>query len=255
MRSSEGGPHEKGGKHISGAERILREDEIEDEIIKMYQRALNHEKGSVDFINIKIQSVKEEDIVYVPQLSIKEFDVKSKDEGLKLAKELLKESNVEEIAIENGFDSLLKLQDSMHGAMLIDKDNGKRLDDRASRGVRATGMSFADTFEYDRIDKISPANDINEEDIPGIHFNEALVLASKVASCKGIIAELCWSDDPNYLTGYISNESTYNRISIMKDKGNPIGGRVFFVDSTLLGDDYTLDDLIDYLEKQVVLIK
>ena len=55
MRSSKGGPHEKGGKHISGAERILREDEIEDEIIRMYQRALNHEKGSVDFINIKIQ--------------------------------------------------------------------------------------------------------------------------------------------------------------------------------------------------------
>ena len=51
MRSSKGGPHEKGGKHISGAERILRDDEIEDEIIRMYQRALNHEKGSVDFIN------------------------------------------------------------------------------------------------------------------------------------------------------------------------------------------------------------
>ena len=38
MRSSKGGPHEKGGKHISGAERILREDEIEDEIIRMYPR-------------------------------------------------------------------------------------------------------------------------------------------------------------------------------------------------------------------------
>ena len=255
MRSSKGGPHEKGGKHISGAERILREDEIEDEIIRMYQRALNHEKGSVDFINIKIQKVNEEDIVYIPQLSIKEFDVKSKEEGLELAKELLKESDVEEIAIENGIESLLKLQDSMHGAILIDKDNGNRLDDRASRGVRATGMGFADNFEYDKIDKINPANDVNEEDIPGIHFNEALVLASKVTSCKGIIAELCWSDDPNYLTGYISNETTYNRISIMKDKGNTIGGRIFFVDTNLLDDNYTLDDLIDYLEKQVVLIE
>ena len=80
MRSSKGGPHEKGGKHISGAERILRDDEIEDEIIRMYQRALNHEKGSVDFINIKIQKVDEEDIVYVPQLSIEEFDVNNQEE-------------------------------------------------------------------------------------------------------------------------------------------------------------------------------
>ncbi len=255
MRSSKGGPHEEGGKHISGAERILRKDEIEEELIRMYQRALNHEKGSVDFINIKIQKVNEEDIVYVPQLSIEEFDVKTKDDGLKLAKEILKESNVEDKAIENGINSLLKLQNSMHGAILIDKDNGNRLDNRESRGVRATGMGYADNFEYEKIDKIKAANDINEEDIPGIHFNEALVLASKVASCKGIIAELCWSDDPNYLTGYISTETTYNRISIMKDKGNPIGGRIFFVDTSLFDEEYSIENIIDYLEKQVVLIK
>ena len=38
------------------------------------------------------------------------------------------------------------------------------------------------------------------------------------------------------------------------------GGRIdytvgFKVDTTQLNDDYTLDDLIDYLEKQVVLIE
>ena len=32
MRCSKGGPHEDGGRHISGAERILREDEIEEEL-------------------------------------------------------------------------------------------------------------------------------------------------------------------------------------------------------------------------------
>ena len=41
----------------------------------------------------------------------------------------------------------------------------------------------------------------------------------------------------------------------MKDKGNPIGGRVCFIDSPEFDDDYTLDDLIEYLEEQVVLIK
>ena len=33
MRSSKGGPHEKGGRHISGIERIVNEDEVESEII------------------------------------------------------------------------------------------------------------------------------------------------------------------------------------------------------------------------------
>ena len=44
MRCSKGGPHEEGGKHISGAERILREDEIEQELINVYRRAITHER-------------------------------------------------------------------------------------------------------------------------------------------------------------------------------------------------------------------
>lgn len=31
----------------------------------------------------------------------------------------------------------------------------------------------------------------------GEHAREALVLASKVASAAGTVAELCWSDDPD----------------------------------------------------------
>lgn len=255
MRSSKGGPHEEGGKHISGAERILSEDKVEDELIKMYQRAINHEKGQGDFINIKIQKVNEEDIIYVSRLSVKEHDVKTKEEGLELAKKLLKENDINEIAIENGINSLLNLQDSMHGAMLIDKDSGERLDDRNNRGVRVTGMGFADNFEYGKLSNIKAANDINQEKTQGMHFKEALVLSSKVANCKGIIGELCWSDDPNYLTGYIASSKTYNRIPIMKDQGNPIGGRIFFVDSNLLDDEYTIENIIDYLENQVVLIE
>lgn len=37
----------------------------------------------------------------------------------------------------------------------------------------------------------------------GDHVREALVLASKGrASAVGVVAELCWSDDPEYVTGY-----------------------------------------------------
>ena len=59
MRCSKGGPHEEGGKHISGAERILHEDEVEQELINVYRRAITHERGKPDFINFKIEEIDE----------------------------------------------------------------------------------------------------------------------------------------------------------------------------------------------------
>ena len=53
MRSSKGGPHEKGGRHISGIERIVNEDEVESEIINAYRRARMHERGDSDFKILK----------------------------------------------------------------------------------------------------------------------------------------------------------------------------------------------------------
>ena len=247
MRCSKGGPHEEGGKHISGAERILREDEVEEELINVYRRAITHERGKPDFINLKIEEIDEDEIIYKKRLKINQHHVDSKEEGLNLAKEFLKENSVSEESAEKGIQSILDLEDSIHGAMLIDKDSGERLDNKGIRGVRVTGIASADITKY----KESLKNDGRE----GLHLEEALILASKIASCKGIVAELCWSDDPSYVIGYIGTKENYERIPILKDKGNPVGGRVFFVDANQLNDDYTLDDLIAYLEKQVVLIE
>ena len=247
MRCSKGGPHEEGGKHISGAERILHEDEVEQELINVYRRAITHERGKPDFINFKIEEIDESDIIYKKRLKINQHHVNSKEEGLSLAKELLKENEVSEVSAEKAIQALLNLEDSMHGAMLFDKDSGERIDDKGMKGVRVTGIASADITKY----KESLKNDGRE----GLHLEEALILASKIASCKGIVAELCWSDDPSYVIGYVSTKDNYERIPILKDEGNPVGGRVFFVDAKQLDDDYTLDDLIAYLEKQVVLIE
>ena len=247
MRCSKGGPHEEGGKHISGAERILREDEVEEELINVYRRAITHERGKPDFINLKIEEIDEDEIIYKKRLKINQHHVDSKEEGLNLAKEFLKENSVSEESAEKGIQSILDLEDSIHGAMLIDKDSGERLDNKGIRGVRVTGIASADITKY----KESLKNDGRA----GLHLEEALILASKIASCKGIVAELCWSDDPSYVIGYVGTKENYERIPILKDKGNPVGGRVFFVDANQLNDDYTLDDLIAYLEKQVVLIE
>lgn len=247
MRSAKGGPHEEGGKHISGAERILREDEIEEELINVYRRAITHEKGKPDFINLKIEAIDEEDILYKKRLEIVQHNVSSKEEGLKLAKELLIKNTVSEEAAEEGISSIQKLKESIHGAMLLDKDSGKRIDDKGIKGVRVTGIASANIKKY----KESLKRDGRE----GLHLEEALILASKIASCKAIVAELCWSDDPSYVIGYVGTKENYHRIPILKDKGNPVGGRVFFVDTNQLDDNYTLEDLIDYLEKQIVLIE
>ena len=247
MRCSKGGPHEEGGKHISGAERILHENEVEQELINVYRRAITHERGKPDFINFKIEEIDENDIIYKKRLNINQHQVNSKEEGLSLANELLKENEVSEVSAEKAIQALLNLEDSMHGAMLFDKDSGERIDDKGMKGVRVTGIASADITKY----KESLKNDGRE----GLHLEEALILASKIASCKGIVAELCWSDDPSYVIGYVGTKDNYERIPILKDKGNPVGGRVFFVDTKQLDDDYTLDDLIAYLEKQVVLIE
>ena len=247
MRCSKGGPHEEGGKHISGAERILHEDEVEQELINVYRRAITHERGKPDFINFKIEEIDENDIIYKKRLNINQHHVNSKEEGLSLAKELLKENEVSEVSAEKAIQALLNLEDSMHGAMLFDKDSGERIDNKGMKGVRVTGIASADITKYRK--------SLKKDGREGLHLEEALILASKIASCKGIVAELCWSDDPSYVIGYVGTKENYERIPILKDKGNPVGGRVFFVDTNQLDDDYTLDDLIAYLEKQVVLIE
>lgn len=45
MRSSLGGTHGKGGRHISGAERIVSEDLVDETVISMMRRAREHERG------------------------------------------------------------------------------------------------------------------------------------------------------------------------------------------------------------------
>ncbi len=247
MRCSKGGPHENGGRHISGAERILHEDEVEEELINVYRRAITHERGKPDFINFKIEKIDENNIIYKKRLNIVQHNVESKEEGLNLAKELLIKNTVSEEAAEKGINTLLELKDSIHGAMLIDKDTGERIDNNGIRGVRVTGIASADITKY----RESLKNDGRE----GLHLEEALILASKIASCRGIVAELCWSDDPSYVIGYVGTKDNYERISLLKEEGNPVGGRLFFVDTNTLNEDYSLDDLIDYLEKQTVLIE
>jgi 6-carboxyhexanoate--CoA ligase len=81
------------------------------------------------------------------------------------------------------------------------------------------------------------------------HVREAMILATKVAAAQGMVAELCWSDDPEYTAGYVASGKGYFRFPHLKEYGNPVGGRVFFVDPAV-----DIEALTDYLEKQPVLV-
>ena len=233
MRAAQGGPHEKGGHHISGAERIVKLEEVGAIAQSLADRALHHSKGTADFINITVDLIPPEKIRYIDCLKVEEHKTSSISESHQLATDLLQGPNISETAVLKAISLLKSLDKSMRGAMLVDAITGDRLD-TGNRGVRVSHMDSFDSY----------ALGDNE------HMREALVLASKVQSADGIVGELCWSDDPDYTVGYVACNGVYHRLSNMKEFGSDIGGRVFFVRS-----DIDSESVIEYLERTPVLVQ
>ena len=233
MRAAQGGPHEKGGHHISGAERIVKLEEVGAIAQSLADRALHHSKGTADFINITVDLIPSNEITYIDCLEVEEHRAHTIAAAHQLAIELLQGPEITEVAVQNAIALLKGIDSSMRGAMLVDATTGKRIDE-GNRGVRVSHM---DSFDSEALGD----ND---------HMREALVLASKVQSGEGIVGELCWSDDPDYTVGYVACNGTYHRIPNMKELDSAIGGRVFFVRS-----DIDRDSVIEYLEKAPVLVQ
>ena len=242
MRSAEGGAHEAGGRHISGAERIVPQDMVTQTTNAMLERAFSHTRGKADFINIVVEKISEDQIQEVSLLPVHTAAGLTVAASQQTALSALIQAGVTLGAAQRGITALLSLTDSMNGAMVLCAVTGKRLDDTGVRGVRVSRMDIADEPSF--IAKLT------ESGINNTHVREALVLASKVASAPGMIAELCWSDDPEYTTGYVATSAAYIRIPNCKPLGSLLGGRVFFVRPSVL-----LHTLIEYLQHQPVLVK
>ena len=237
MRASQqiGEGDQKREQHISGAERIVSREAVEAVCSAMARRALTHSKGDPDFINIKIEKVCEKDIQILKALPVTRVDVDSWQQGLDKAFELIDEA-AELKDFRKKLPELLRKTFPMRGAMLYDIATGERLEPDHNRGVRATYMDALRSSDVD-----SQKN----------HFNEAIVLATKVANAPGMVAELCISDDPEYVTGYVaSRELGYVRIMKMKEMGDENGGRIFLFDSRKA----KAEECIEYLQKKKVLV-
>ncbi len=234
---------EKDGKHISGAERIT--DDIMPAAQSLIERALSHEKGKPDFINISLEELKTS-IKKVTSLPLILTNVSNFSEGRLLAKKLLFDIGIPLFCIEKAIDLLENGAaggESMRGAMIMNM-RGERLEPDKQRGIRASHMDITEDAATEL------ARSIEEAGLAQYYayISEALVLATKVASVKGTIAELCWSDDPSYTAGYVASKKGYVRIPHLKPLRNPLGGRVFFVN----GID--LNSYIHEMEKTPILV-
>ena len=252
MRASQqvGEGEQKREQHISGAERIVNRDSVEAVCTAMVRRAMTHSKGDPDFINVKIEKIHESDIQILKALPVTRVDVETWQEGLEKAfgfinktvsDGLLREARNDEYGVlikdfAQKLPELLRETFPMRGAMLYDIATGERLEPDHERGVRATYMDALHSSEVDSCKN---------------HFNEAIVLATKVANAPGMVAEFCVSDDPNYVTGYVaSKELGYVRIMKMKEMGDENGGRIFLFDSRKA----SAEECIEYLQKKKILV-
>nr|WP_296486929.1 6-carboxyhexanoate--CoA ligase [uncultured Acetatifactor sp.] len=223
--------------HISGAEKIIPEEELEQYCSRLLTRALGHSKGKPDFINLKIEAVKEEEILHLPALNVTTVETSNAGEGMEVVSGYLHRLGLERA---EEILAIWKQSYAMRGAILLDADTLQRLEPDRERGIRATYMDM-ETEDMERKSACGGKN----------HFNEALVLATKVVNHPNIVAELCISDDPDYVTGYIASKKFgYVRITRLKELGSPDGGRVFL----FRGNEQERKECIQYLQQQKVLI-
>lgn len=215
---------ERDGAHLSGAERLVWQEQVQPVVAEMLQRAVDHDPAS---LQVSVDAVIAETILRGPMPNLTEVPVVDYLAGRDRAGQALVAAGVaadvaltaiETIAAGAGPDG-----QNMRGAMLIDARSGERLEPVRSRGVRASRMDIDPELEEALTKRLVSQGLIHHR------TREALILSAKVLAAPSVIAELCWSDDPDYTAGYVSAPGFgYLRIPQMKEAGDGHGGRAFF---------------------------
>lgn len=286
MRAAEGGPHEQGGHHISGAERLVTKEELEQISSELVHRALTHSKGCADFIRITIDAIPDEAIHRIPCLTIAneqtdghagEVPTTNHEAAAQPTdgKTAVPTTNHETDAPTTNHEATtppLPLSSHQQAEALLtthtaitpvafrravsqllslpESMRGAMLVDmRTGQRLDPWGQRGVRVSRMSFADETAAITALNAAGYSGVHLEEALVLASKVLSAPGVVGELCISDDPDYTTGYVSYGNTYHRLHHMKPVGSPLGGRLFFVDATA-----DIAAIKKYLETTVTLV-
>lgn len=211
-------------RHLSGAEDLVPATGVEAAAQAMLHRAWTHAPQSVF---VAIDQVDTADLVRGRLSDLTLASVADVAAGRQRALVELQRAGVSLGAANMALTAIANSAGSdgvMRGAMLVDAGSGQRLEPDQSRGVRATRFG------------VTPAAKADCERLLAVHglthhrTREALVLSAKVLAAPAVIAELCWSDDPDYPAGYVaSKQGGYLRIPQLKKSGDCAGGRAFFL--------------------------
>jgi 6-carboxyhexanoate--CoA ligase len=233
---------EKGNEiHISGAEGICDDADISKMGRILIDRALSHSRGTPDKIIVTIEKISErpDSALLLP---LRTFECSSPEDAWSFIATQLSRLGVSSRALRSAL-RVLKSNKTMRGAALISALSGRRMEPDRMRGVRVSRLGI-DTESEKKL-----ARRLSRLHINNLTVKEALILASKVASCNDIVAEVCFSDDPDYTTGYLASRSSgYLRTTNVKHQGEMNGGRVFFVN-----EKSDTEKIIAWLEKKPVI--
>jgi 6-carboxyhexanoate--CoA ligase len=214
----------------------------------LIERALSAPLGPPDKVHCNSEQIDPATVHFATLPDVHSYQVSSVQEGRLAATQLLVSAGLAETFAEHAVAALVEGAGPdgavMRGAVLMDALTGERLEYDPARGVRVSRMDLLSTCRSDVETLLANAG------LDHHRILEALILSGKVMLAPGVVAELCWSDAPDYVTGYVAApQCGYQRISQLKAVGERHGGRVFFVDRSKV----TVSDLVDYLERQPVL--
>lgn len=234
-------------EHVCGAERLVPEADAAEAGQTLMQRALSHGAG-IDNVQITFERVPLSLISQVRCLDVTSVSCEDSTNARVAAEALLRQAGVSNGAIAAGFEHLQYGNAGqgrrLAGAVLISATTGGLLFGQSESGIRASHFDFAPCSRQNIIASLCAA------DMGHHRTREALALATKVIA-SGMLAELCWSDDPEYDTGYISSLSHgYVRLCRFKPTG-AVGGRVFYVKEPC----QDIGNLISRLKSEPLLIE
>ncbi len=225
------------GRHVSGAERIVRQEDIPSTLCELIKRPKTY-----DQLHLTVERLKDVEI-FRANLKISSYTFEDVNEARDFAVQVLSKSGVSEDLARKAVNLIRSGASpegwNMRGAVLMDINTGERLEEDPYRGVRTVRVDWLKREEVSRY-LTSQGYTLRTVD--------ALAIATKNIFC-GVLAELCWSDDPNYVTGYVaSSKMGYVRISPLKREGDPLGGRVYFVKKE------ELRKVVECLERKALLL-
>jgi len=237
-----------GDRHVSGGERIVIREKIERTVEELVERAMR-KSCTRDQVAVTVEPVGDAIIHRLTSLDVITISILDMQAGRNGASRVLQRAGVSAQAVHTAISHLSTgaalSGGNMRGAMIIDAQKGERLEPDRERGVRVSRFDWSEETGEKIVSQLAALG------LTHFRTREALALATKVASAPGIVAELCWSDDPDYTAGYAASPGMgYVRFPVLKNIGDAKGGRAFFIDKDVLD----MDMLLPYLEKEVTLI-